>query len=139
MYRKILIPIDLAHSKRIEPMMAVARALAGEDAQILLLSVVDQMPGYVESQLPASVLGHQEKEVRERLDSIARQAANGGDVMVRSGKPAEEILAVAKENGTDLIVIASHKPGFGDFLIGSTAADVVRHAPCSVHVVRETS
>ena len=36
----------------------------------------------------------------------------------------------------DLIIIASHKPGFQDYFLGSTAAKVVRHAPCSVLVVR---
>jgi nucleotide-binding universal stress UspA family protein len=33
-------------------------------------------------------------------------------------------------------VIASHRPGMADLLIGSTAAQVVRHAPCAVHVLR---
>ncbi|MEP4424264.1 MAG: universal stress protein, partial [Nitratireductor sp.] len=49
---------------------------------------------------------------------------------------ASGILAVAKEKQADVIVIASHKPGLQDYLIGSTAARVVRHAACSVHVMR---
>ena len=56
--------------------------------------------------------------------------------MLREGNPANEILALAEESGADCIVIASHRPGFGDYLIGSTAARVVRHAPCSVMVLR---
>ena len=42
----------------------------------------------------------------------------------------------AKENAIDCIVVASHRPGLQDIFIGSTADWVVRHAPCSVHVVR---
>ena len=38
----------------------------------------------------------------------------------------------------DCIVIGSHKPGLIDYLLGSTAARVVRHAPCAVHVLRNT-
>ena len=33
-------------------------------------------------------------------------------------------------------MIASHKPGFSDYFIGSTAARIVRHAQCSVLVTR---
>jgi nucleotide-binding universal stress UspA family protein len=36
----------------------------------------------------------------------------------------------------DLIVMASHKPTVTDYLLGANAAHVVRHAGCSVMVVR---
>jgi len=38
--------------------------------------------------------------------------------------------------GMDFMVIASHKPGLADQFPGSTAAQVVRIAPCSVPVLR---
>lgn len=138
MYETIVVPIELAHSERIEPMLAAARVLAADNARIVLVSVVDEMPGYMESQVPSGMRGHQQKEIQGELEAVASRAGIDADVLVRSGKPAQEILATAKERRADLIVIASHKPGFGDFLIGSTAADVVRSARCSVHVVRET-
>ncbi|MBT8417397.1 MAG: universal stress protein, partial [Silicimonas sp.] len=47
------------------------------------------------------------------------------------------ILEYAEENGVDCIVMGSHKPDLTDYLIGSTAARVVRHAPCAVHVYRD--
>ncbi len=37
---------------------------------------------------------------------------------------------------TFCIIVASHKPNVGDYLLGTTAARVVRHATCSVFVVR---
>ena len=40
------------------------------------------------------------------------------------------------ESGADLLIIASHRPGLQDYFLGSTAAHVVRHAACSVHVIR---
>ena len=42
----------------------------------------------------------------------------------------------AKEKNADMIIIASHRPGLQDYFLGSTAAKVVRHATCSVLVVR---
>ena len=49
---------------------------------------------------------------------------------------ARDILDFANEAGVDLIVIASHDPGLADYLLGSVAARVVRHAHCSVFVTR---
>ena len=42
-----------------------------------------------------------------------------------------------EEGGIDLIVMRSHRPKFSTYLLGSNAAHIVRHAPCSVFVVRE--
>jgi nucleotide-binding universal stress UspA family protein len=58
------------------------------------------------------------------------------DVEVRSGHSYKTILEVAEEKQVDLIIIASHRPGLQDYFLGSTAAKVVRHARCSVLVMR---
>ena len=39
--------------------------------------------------------------------------------------------------GYDLIVVGSHRPAMATYLLGSNASTIVRHAPCSVLVVRE--
>ncbi len=49
----------------------------------------------------------------------------------------EEILKAAAESDCDLIVVASHRPALKDYLLGPNAARVVRHANCSVLVVRD--
>jgi nucleotide-binding universal stress UspA family protein len=57
--------------------------------------------------------------------------------IVAAGKIYQEILRVADEVGADLIVMGSHRPELSDYLLGPNAARVVRHADCSVMVVRE--
>ena len=57
--------------------------------------------------------------------------------MIREGAPASTILDVAGELSVDMIVIGSHDPGLADYFLGSVAARVVRHAHCSVLVVRD--
>lgn len=138
MYKTVIVPVDLSHAKRLQPMVSAARQLSAEDAEILLVNVIEDIPAYVKSQVPASIREERDEEVRKHLKQIAKENGLGENIMVRTGHAATEILAAAKEKKADLIVIASHKPGFGDFLIGSTAARVVRHAACTVHVVRET-
>lgn len=56
--------------------------------------------------------------------------------IVSEGTVYQEILKVAGDIGADLIVMASHRPELKDYLLGPNAARVVRHAECSVLVVR---
>lgn len=57
--------------------------------------------------------------------------------IVGHGTIYQEILRYAAETGCDLIVMASHRPELEDYLLGPNAARVVRHARCSVMVVRD--
>ena len=58
-------------------------------------------------------------------------------VHVLSGYPATEIVALAKKEKIDLIVMGSHGlTGIAHVFFGSTADRVVRRASCSVMTVR---
>ncbi len=74
------------------------------------------------------------------VEKFARQLrAQGLEVRasVVRGEPRGKIVDVASKWKADLIVIGSHgRHGLERFLMGSVAEAVVRHAPCSVHVVR---
>jgi nucleotide-binding universal stress UspA family protein len=115
--------------------MEIARAILSPGGAITVLTVLEAIPAYVAQYLPA------DQESRNRLEmeaSLAAEFAGQADVtpMVKSGHAAQTILDVAEEGGHDCIVIASHRPGLKDYFLGSTAARVVRHARCSVHVLR---
>lgn len=56
---------------------------------------------------------------------------------VELGDPSSKIVETAREWDADLIVLGSHgRRGLEHFLIGSVSETVVRHAPCSVEIVR---
>jgi nucleotide-binding universal stress UspA family protein len=55
---------------------------------------------------------------------------------VRVGSIYGEVLQEAEATGTDLIVVGSHSPTMATYLLGSNASTIVRHARCSVLVVR---
>jgi nucleotide-binding universal stress UspA family protein len=136
MYKTILVPVDLAHPELGSEMLALARAVAQDGARIVLLNVLESIPAYVASQLPAGLIAEQQEKAREKLESIAREAGLDAEVEVRSGHASTAILDDAERIGADLIVIASHRPGLQDYFLGSTAARVVRHASCAVLVHR---
>ena len=79
-------------------------------------------------------------DAREQLAKIAARLelpAQSVSISVRSGAVYHEVLEEAQAFNADLIVIASHSPGFATYLLGSNAAKIVRHAECSVLVVRD--
>ncbi len=136
MYKTILVPIDMAHVEKGKAMIDIAMAHRAEDAQVILLNVVEVVPAWVASQLPSGILDESRLSTLEELKAIADAVNINVDVEVRAGHPYKTILEVADKTGTELIIIASHQPGLEDYFLGSTAAKVVRHAKCSVLVVR---
>ena len=77
----------------------------------------------------------------ERLNEVAAEHLPDGmkvQTIVRHGVVHEQVLNLAKEINADQIIIGARRTGsVGDFLIGSNSARVVRHATCSVNVIRE--
>ncbi|MHC4221744.1 MAG: universal stress protein [Planctomycetota bacterium] len=136
MYKTILVPIDMSHSERGKSMIEIARMQGDEEAQIILLHVIEDIPNWVAAEMPAGILEQSRQTIQEELQAIANAASIKADVVIRSGHPYRTILDKAEEENVDLIVIASHRPGLQDYFLGSTAAKVVRHAKCSVLVVR---
>jgi len=139
MFEVILTPIDVNQIDATEASLAIARDLAERhNAKIVLLNVVYEMPVYVAAQLPRSV---QEQALSDAKSTLTKMSGDNKlppdtDILVREGHPSRTILEVAKETGTSIIVITSHDPGIADYLLGSVASHVVRHAHCSVLVVR---
>ncbi len=137
MYNNIIIAVDPAHGERGEQMITQAKALMGGDSQVCLVSVIPEIPGYVAFEIPAQIRRDTETHTKDSLKQLAAKSGiDNAETSVRHGVPHREILAAAESSGADLLIIASHKPGLEDYLLGSTAGKVVRHAGCSVLVVR---
>lgn len=135
MYKNILVPIAADHDPNFDAVLNIARTLADDGAKITVLTVVEALPGYVTAELPE---GQMEKTRAEVAAGLKEDLSGADDVTIEvvSGHSARTILDWAEAKGVDCIVIASHQPGLSDFFLGSTAARVVRHASCAVHVMR---
>jgi nucleotide-binding universal stress UspA family protein len=136
MYKNILVPIDMAHVAEGKAIIDVAIDHAGQDTKIILLYVVEDIPNWASVSLPTEIIDKSLDSARTELKAIANATGRKMDVVVRTGHSYNTILDVAEEKDTDMIIIASHRPGLRDYFLGSTAAKVVRHAKCSVLVVR---
>ncbi len=135
MYRKILVPVALDHRPNVATALAVARTLKDADGEIVAVHAIEPVPGYVTHYVPEEVL---EEGRTAALAALRAELGGAGDLKAEliSGPAGHAITEYAAAHGVDCIVIASHRPGLSDYFLGSTAARVVRHARCAVHVVR---
>ncbi len=79
------------------------------------------------------------EDAKQRLAKIVEQQGAGDldlEPAVRLGSVYKEALRYARDVGAELIVMGAHKPELKDYLLGSNASQIVRHAACSVWVVR---
>jgi universal stress protein A len=84
-----------------------------------------------------------EKEVRSNLERSAQKLRTAGfvaDARMETGDARSAIIDCSADWGADLVVVGSHGyKGLERLLLGSVAESVVRHAKCSVLVVRQPS
>ncbi len=140
MFNKILVPVDPAEPGFSSAALTKASRLAKDyGATLHLLAVCPPVQSFVASQLPADF---QEREVDETevvLKGLVTKTglADGmAETEVRIGPVDHTVIDAAEECSADLIVMTSHKPGFSTYFVGSHAAHIVRHASCSVLVLR---
>ncbi len=135
MYHNILVPISFDTVRDISGPLKLSQILATPDAQVTLLHVVEHIPDYAISYMPTEYLSEARKAIQTELDNLASGVPNAKGVVIE-GHSGRTILDWAETNKPDLIIMASHRPGMQDLLLGSTASHVVRHSSCAVHVVR---
>lgn len=135
MYNNILIAVAMEHDRDVNGAMDIAHRLLAEGGNITALHVMEPISGYVEPYLPK---GYSENHKAETQARLAAEIGGAKDVkpVVVVGHPGRAIVEYANDHDIDCIIIASHQPGLQDYLLGSTASRVVRHARCSVHVIR---
>ena len=135
MYNTILIPTDFSDEESTIQALKKTEILS-DDGRIVLLHVLVDIPAFVLVELPAHITQEQVPQTKKTLTEMVKKSGVKADILVRKGQSYNSIIQEAKDIGADLILINSHRPGLQDYLLGSTAAKVVRHATCSVLVDR---
>jgi nucleotide-binding universal stress UspA family protein len=144
--RNILVPVDFSDTA--ERALDYAVMLANRlDAKVHLLNVIG-VPALGVPELgvalTASVIDSVVRTNQDALDKLAasrRNAAQIGEVMLRTGDARDVILKTADEVSADMIVMGTHgRRGVRRALMGSVAESVVRTAKCpvlTIHTHRE--
>ncbi|MGX1496076.1 universal stress protein [Roseibium aggregatum] len=140
MFKKILVPVDPAETGFAAEALAKASQFARDyGSKIHLMAVCPEVQSFVASQLPEGWQKREFEETSKILDTIAGDLdvpEGTVDLTVRMGSVYHEVIEEAERASCDLVLMTSHKPGLSTYFIGSNAAHIVRHAPCSVMVLR---
>ena len=137
---KILVPIDFSeHSQKA---LRYALAFAKQfEAEVTLVHIVEQMVYPGDWMYPPLTVSDFATEKRDQMIARLRALDAGSGVkthhMVRLGRAWQEVTEIAREQKSDLIILATHGyTGLKHVLLGSVAEKIVRHAPCPVLSVR---
>ena len=140
MYKKILVPVDLADTDLVKPAIETAVSMARmSHGTVRLINVLPMTPVMLAEYVPPDFDVQQRKSSEEALAIIAHETgldAAHVSYAVRQGGIYHEVLEEAKDFDADLIVMSSHRPAMRTYFLGSNAGHVVRYAKCSVLVVR---
>ncbi len=137
MYKKIMVPVDLRHTEKLEKAIATAADLSRH------YKVPAQFVG-VTSSAPSSV-AHNPEEYATKLQQFAaaegkKRGVEFGAHAITSPDPTidldDTLGREAHDIGADLIVMGSHVPGFAEHLFSSNAGYLASHTDISVFIVR---
>lgn len=138
MYKKIMVPIDLAHTDRIEKALVTAADLSKHyGAPVCYVGVTTTLPGEV---------AHNPEEYQQKLHRFGQEQAQKYGLqsaearVYTSHDPAvdldDKLLDAIKDVGADLVVMATHVPGLPEHIFASNGGAVAGHAEVSVFLVR---
>ena len=140
MFKTILVPVDLGEVEAAKPAIDKAVELANSSGGALRLIYVRAIvPVTYMEFMPPAFDEEQQGTAEDKLADVAAGVAlpvERVSAVVRLGSVYAEVLDEAEKTGTDLIVVGSHRPTMATYLLGSNASTIVRHARCSVLVVR---
>jgi nucleotide-binding universal stress UspA family protein len=142
MYKNILLAIDLNDEASCgKPLRSAVELARTFGARLHVLTVVREVEAILQAK--TAPLGYNliAADLENRISALIRRVdasdLNPKILVTHGASIYPEILGVAEEAEADLVVIGSHRPPMKDYLLGTNAARVVRHARCSVLVARE--
>jgi nucleotide-binding universal stress UspA family protein len=139
-FNSILVPVDIAEPETAGPAIERAVDLAhASGGSIRLVYVRSILPVTYMEFIPPHFDDKQQTECEQKLAALAAGIAlpkSRVSSVVHLGSVYNEVLKEANRTKADIIVVGSHHPSMTSYLLGSNAATIVRHASCSVLVVR---
>jgi nucleotide-binding universal stress UspA family protein len=145
-WKRILCPIDFSDASRAA--LEVAADLAKRYGAMVALFHAYPVPGYTfpdgsfvaSSKMLEELSGQANRHMEEWKGLAQGMGISHVEVATAIGEPAHEILAFARAQQADLVVIGTHgRTGLQHALMGSVAERVVRRSTCPVLTVRPSA
>jgi len=135
---KVLVPLDASEMSD----LVVKRSgqfIKATGCELTIFTVVENIVSF--DDIPDTPLYHDKQKKAEQILVKARKTLNRYDIECKIesaiGPVGEEIVRIAEEEKFDVIFMGSRGlGGLKRMLLGSVADRVIRHAHCSVTVIR---
>lgn len=137
MYKKIVVPVDIGHVNTLEKALATSADLAKHyDAELHYVGVTVTGP---------SSVAHNPLEFADKLRAFAEEQANKRGIEIETHavtsvdlvRDLDNVITNAiNELDADLVIMASHVPGFAEYIFASNAGYLASHSKISVFVIR---
>ncbi len=137
MYSKLVVPVSLAHTDHLDKALSVAADLAKlYNAEIIILGASSTTPTEV---------AHDPGEFAEKLTHFGAEQSEKFGVKFSTDAVMSKDIAVDLTKtlnseihriGADLVIMASHVPGFKDYIFSSNSGYLAAHTDLSVFIVR---
>jgi nucleotide-binding universal stress UspA family protein len=141
MFKKILVPVDLAEPDIAKPAIDKAIELVrASQGSLRIVNVLPMTPVMLAEYVPPDFDVQQRKSAEDALKKLVEESGLDPSRVsgtVRQGGIYHEVIEEAKAVDADLIVMTSHRPDMRSYFLGSNAGHVVRYASCSVLVLRD--
>ena len=141
MFKRILVPVDLAEPELARPAIDTACVMArSSSGSIRIVHVLPMTPVMLAEYVPPDFDAQQRTSAEDGMKKLTEECGLGPDRasgVVRQGGIYHEVIEEAKAMNADLIVMTSHRPDMRSYFLGSNAGHVVRYANCSVLVLRD--
>ena len=144
-FQKILVPLDFSECSRLGLDYALGFAREFRASLVLFHSVVHSYAlgdEYTAPEVP-NVLGLQQDFAEDEMKALRDELPESHleiTSKITVGSLVEQLDEYVRANAVDLIITSTHgRSGLKRIFIGSTAEQIVRHAPCSVLVVPNRS
>lgn len=142
---KILVGVD--ESTYSQAAVDYVRRMSWPAGTTVRLVAVARTPVILSTEMYAPGLSYDDQVMKAEVDfrkglveKAEKSLAAAGFLVsseVVTGDPRLELVEVARREKADLLVVGSHgRSGLARLLLGSVAAHVVTHSPCSVIVVK---
>ncbi len=133
MYRKVILPTDGSEMsmKGVKEGLRMAKFLDTPAVVIHVIEIGDiSLTEEMEKNLQSSAM-----KILDQVEELAKDMGVDVEAKIMKGTPYKEISEYSEEE--DVIYISSHgKSGFRDLFMGSTTDRLLKHAECTVSVVK---
>lgn len=137
MFEHIMVPVDMAHEENMDRAARIAADQAKlYDAKLTMVSISGgPLAGKEHSSRtePRMVEDYAKEQAEKHGLEIATHTLDSHDISVEVDS---KLLEAIEKLGADLVVMATHQPGWVEYLVNSHGGRLASHAPVSVMVVR---